>query len=104
MNCLLRVYGNASSSEHVFGDEADAVVREARCDVGMLVGATPRSVIFTSGATEALNLAIQGFTRRKVRLGAKRVAVGVLPLEHVAVLEVCHRLVREGLASVVEFT
>nr|WP_277866100.1 aminotransferase class V-fold PLP-dependent enzyme [Candidatus Synechococcus calcipolaris] len=53
-------FGNASSIDHEVGDRAEVAVKQAACQVADLVGASPRNVIFTSGATESLNLAIQG--------------------------------------------
>src|SRR5688572_16542020 len=52
-------FGNASSTTHSYGREAAAAVEAARAEVAALVGADPREVVFTSGATEALNLALK---------------------------------------------
>jgi cysteine desulfurase len=101
--CMERTFGNPES-DHAVGDEAEDVVRAARAEVAGLVGTTPERVIFTSGATEALNLAIQGYVHRRMREApGRRVSLGVLPVEHVAVLEVCRKMVQDGWATLVEF-
>jgi cysteine desulfurase len=93
-------FGNASSVDHVYGDEAGAAVAAAKKDVALLVGAAPRSVVFTSGATESINLAIQGFVRARARhRPSSRPRIAVSPIEHRAVLDTCEALQAEGLAS-----
>lgn len=95
---LTEAFGNAHSVDHDFGAEAEGAVERARSAVAALVGAdSPRSVIFTSGATEALNLGIQGFVREHARPGAP-VRIALTPLEHRAVIDVCEALANEGLA------
>lgn len=64
-------FGNASSLDHALGDRAAAAVNTAARHVAALVGASPRDVIFTSGATESLNLAIQGTVQHLERSGIK---------------------------------
>lgn len=91
-------FGNASSADHVFGDVASAAVETAAAHVARLVGAQPESVVFTSGATESLNLAIQGMAAARRSAGPLRVAVS--PTEHTAVLDTCAALARTGAAEV----
>ncbi len=98
---LTHAFGNAHSTDHVFGTEAEEAVERARAQVAHLVGSTARSVVFTSGATEALNLAIQGLVRERFAAGSPA-HVLVTPLEHRTVLETCEALRSEGLA-VLEF-
>lgn len=86
-------YGNPASAGHRFGWEADAAVERAREQVAALVGAEPREVVFTSGATEANNLAIKGVLPA---LRAKGDHLITAAAEHKAVLDPLRRLAREG--------
>jgi len=85
-------FGNASSINHVFGWEARDAVERARQQVAALVGAEPREVVFTSGATESNNLALKGVLRAS-RPGSHLVTTAA---EHRAVLDPARRLQREG--------
>ncbi len=88
-------FGNASSIDHELGDRAEAAVKQATRHVADLVGATPRDIIFTSGATESLNLAIQGTVQYLERSGTKpRIAISTI--EHKAVLDTCEALHKQG--------
>jgi cysteine desulfurase len=88
-------FGNASSTDHEWGDSAEAAVKQATRHVADLVGATPRDIIFTSGATESLNLAIQGTVQHLERSGTKpRIAISTV--EHKAVLDTCDALHKQG--------
>ena len=95
MHYMTESFGNASSIDHIYGDRADAAVKKASKQVADLVGALPREVIFTSGATESINLVIQGLSSSS----KKRIAV--LPVEHKAVLDTCHALEKKGLAEII---
>jgi cysteine desulfurase len=83
-------FGNAASIDHLYGHEAQQAVEHARVQVASLVGATPEEIIFTSGATEADNLAILG-TLTRADDDAELV---VSAIEHPAVLEPAERLGR----------
>lgn len=87
------VFGNAASRSHVFGMRAESAVAKAREEVADLVGANAREIVFTSGATEADNLAILGAARARRTRGAH---VVVSSVEHRAVLDPCRRLEAEG--------
>jgi cysteine desulfurase len=84
-----QAFGNASSRQHEFGWRAEAAVDRARRQVASLIGASPEEVIFTSGATESINLALRGTARR----GSHIVTAAT---EHHAVLDTAGALEREG--------
>ncbi len=86
-------YGNAASRHHVFGRQAEAAVETAREQVAALLNASPREIIFTSGATESDNLAIKGVAAMHRGQGDHLVTVAT---EHHAVLDPCKRLGRQG--------
>src|SRR6266851_2927085 len=90
---LTEKFGNPSSRQHVFGQEAHAAVEEARGRVAALIGAEAADVVFTSGATESDNLAIRGAARALAPRGRHIVTTAI---EHPAVLEPCRTLEREG--------
>jgi cysteine desulfurase len=93
--CLDGVFGNASSTTHVFGRDAAARVELARAQVAALIGAQPQEIIFTSGATESNNLAILGAARANAFRGRHIVTART---EHKAVLDPSARLEKEGFA------
>ena len=84
-------FGNAASRSHVYGSEAKAGVELAREQIANLIGASPKELVFTSGATEADNLAVLGVARQ-----AGRGHVVVSAIEHKAVLDAAKQLQREG--------
>jgi cysteine desulfurase len=89
-------FGNASSRQHRFGWEANDAVERARKHVAALIGAGGKDIVFTSGATEANNLAIKGVARATESAdGSKRHLVTVAT-EHKAVLDPAARLGRQG--------
>lgn len=88
-------FGNYSSRSHLFGWEASEIVEKARHQVSNLIGADPSEIVWTSGATEANNLAIRGIARAKGTGGRHIITVET---EHKAVLDVCEALESEGFA------
>ena len=87
------VYGNPASRSHALGWEAERAVEKARGQVADLIGADPRELVFTSGATESDNLAILGAARAARGCGRHLVTCST---EHKAVLDSCRQLEREG--------
>ena len=92
------VYGNPANGLHRQGRLAARAVDEARERVADLIGAQPHEIIFTAGATESNNLAIEGLTRRADSglPTSPRRRIVTTAVEHKAVLEPCRRLGREG--------
>jgi cysteine desulfurase len=86
-------FGNAASRSHAFGWEAEAAVEEARDQIAALIGATGKEIIFTSGATEATNLALKGAAAMYRKKGNHLVTQAT---EHKATLDTCKRLERDG--------
>ena len=86
-------YGNAASRNHVFGWKADAAVTQARQEVAALIGADPKEIVFTSGATESNNLALKGVAAMERQCGKHIITCRT---EHHAVLDPCRRLERDG--------
>lgn len=87
------VFGNASSVHH-FGQQAKAVLDEARSAVAALLGADPSEVVFTSGGTEADNLAIRGVAEALEAGGRRHIVASAI--EHEAVLNTFKALARRG--------
>jgi len=90
-------FGNAASRTHPFGWEAEEAVERARGQVAGLIGAEPREIVWTSGATESDNLAIKGALQFHQSRGNHIVTVAT---EHKAVLDTCKALMRDGRAEV----
>jgi cysteine desulfurase len=86
-------FGNASSQSHLYGWEAEAAVKLARQTLAASINASPEEIIFTSGATEANNLAIKGIAEAYLQKGRHLITVQT---EHSAVLEPCRYLERLG--------
>ena len=94
-------FGNAHSAEHRMGQDAEQAVETARAQVAALIGAEPREVVFTSGATESNNIAIKGAARFAASQGSGRRRVITVATEHKCVLESVADLGREGFEPVV---
>lgn len=94
-------FGNASSVDHVYGDEADQAVKEATQQVADLVGALKKQVIFTSGATESINLAIQSSIAKS---NSQKTRIAITPVEHKAVIDTCHILAKKGKIELIELS
>jgi cysteine desulfurase len=86
-------FGNPASRSHQFGWEAEKAIDEARGQVAALLNADPKEIIWTSGATEANNLAIKGVAHFYQKKGKHIVTSKT---EHKAVLDTCRQLEREG--------
>jgi len=86
-------FGNAASRSHYYGWQAEKAVDKARSQVASLVGADPREIVWTSGATESDNLAIKGIAHFYQKRGKHIIT---LKTEHKAVLDTCRQLEREG--------
>jgi cysteine desulfurase len=93
-------YGNPHSVEHGMGIEAESAAEEARALVAALIGAEPREVVFTSGATESNNIAIKGAARHALRSGNDRRRVITVATEHKCVVESVADLKQEGFEPV----
>src|ERR1700712_2066824 len=90
---LTEEYGNPASRSHAYGWTAEAAVEEARENVAKLIGADPKEIIWTSGATESDNLAIKGAAQFYKSKGKHIIT---MTIEHKAVLDTCRELERQG--------
>ena len=86
-------FGNPASRSHAWGWEAEAAVEKARANVADLIGADPREIVWTSGATESNNLALKGAAHFYQGKGKHLITVKT---EHKAVLDPCRELERQG--------
>jgi cysteine desulfurase len=89
---MVHHFGNASSVDHIFGDKARQAVKKAQQQIADLINCHTSEIIFTSGATESINLVIQG-------LSPSRIIVS--PVEHKAVIDTCQMLEKKGLAEII---
>ncbi|MFO1009826.1 MAG: IscS subfamily cysteine desulfurase [Planctomycetota bacterium] len=86
-------FGNAASRSHAFGWSAEQAVEKARSQIAELIGASPKEIVFTSGSTEAINLALKGAAEMYAEKGKHIVTSEV---EHKAVLDTCKHLEQLG--------
>jgi cysteine desulfurase len=86
-------YGNAASKSHAFGWRAEEAVEAGRAEVGKLIGASAKEIVFTSGASESDNLAVKGAAHFYQDKGRHLITCKT---EHKAVLDSMHHLEREG--------
>ena len=84
-------FGNPASRSHLYGWRAEEAVETARAEVAALIGADPREIIWTSGATESDNLALKGVTS-----GASRKHIVTCIIEHKAIVDTCKYLETQG--------
>lgn len=87
------IFGNPASRSHIYGWQAEEVVENARSDVADMIGCDPREVVWTSGATEADNLALKGVAAAHAERG-KHIVTSMV--EHKAVLDSCRALEAQG--------
>jgi len=90
---LTERFGNPASRSHAFGWETEAAVEEARKEVALLVNCDPKEIVWTSGATEAINLALKGAAHFYKEKGKHLITVKT---EHKATLDTMRELEREG--------
>ncbi|MCU7375334.1 IscS subfamily cysteine desulfurase [Paucibacter sp. O1-1] len=86
-------FGNPASRSHAWGWEAEAAVEKAREQVASLINADPREIVWTSGATESINLAVKGAAQFYKTRGKHIIT---LKTEHKATLDTCRELERQG--------
>ncbi|UCE30851.1 MAG: aminotransferase class V-fold PLP-dependent enzyme, partial [Burkholderiales bacterium] len=86
-------FGNPASRSHAYGWEAEAAVEQAREQIAMLVNCDPKELVWTSGATESINLALKGAAHFYKERGKHLVTVKT---EHKATLDTMRELEREG--------
>lgn len=97
MYYMTTAFGNANSVDHGYGDRAAQAVKQARQQIAELINASPKEIIFTSGATESINLAIQGHISQQNTPST----IIVSPVEHKAVLDTCKELAKKGLVEII---
>jgi cysteine desulfurase len=87
------IFGNAASRNHAFGWQAEEAVEKSRKQIADLIGADPKEIVFTSGATESNNLALKGVAQMYAEKGNHIITAAT---EHKAILDTCKRLEKDG--------
>src|SRR5271168_429557 len=87
-------FGNSASRNHAFGWTAEEAVENARAQIARLINATPKEIIFTSGATESNNLALKGAAEMYREKGDHIITAAT---EHKAILDTCKHLEKSGI-------
>jgi cysteine desulfurase len=91
---FMETFGNSASRNHSFGWQAEEAVEKSRKQIADLIGATPKEIVFTSGATESNNLALKGVAEMYAEKGNHIITAAT---EHKAVLDTCKRLEKHGI-------
>src|ERR1700676_4214951 len=91
---FMETFGNSASRNHSFGWEAEEAVEKSRKQIADLIGATPKEIVFTSGATESNNLALKGVAEMYAEKGNHIITAAT---EHKAILDTCKRLEKHGI-------
>jgi cysteine desulfurase len=91
---FMETFGNSASRNHSFGWVAEEAVEKSRKQIADLIGANPKEVVFTSGATESNNLAIKGVAEMYAEKGNHMITAAT---EHKAVLDTCKHLEKKGI-------
>ena len=86
-------FGNAASRNHRYGWDAEEAVEKARAEIAALIGASPKEIVFTSGSTESINLALKGAAEMYADKGKHIITCQA---EHKAVLDTCKHLEHDG--------
>src|SRR6202163_1874012 len=90
---FMETFGNSASRNHSFGWQAEEAVEKSRKQIADLIGATPKEIVFTSGATESDNLALKGVAEMYAEKGNHIITAAT---EHKAILDTCKRLEKHG--------
>ena len=93
MPYMLQGYGNPHSNTHTYGWDTEQACEDARAQVASLIGADPREIVFTSGATESNNIAVKGVARFYAK---RKKHIITTQTEHKCVLDSCRQLEQEG--------